>query len=114
MEREKQVRKLSLILSLLFLFGCAAVPDKPDMASTTAIQVNGSQCGPTSTLKRGIDKLGERLVASALMRITSNDTVIVAFFSGRDGDWTVIIDGRNGISCMVMWGKHWRMVGGST
>ena len=105
--------KLSLIVSLLFLFGCVAVaePEKPEVVNTSIIRVSGSQCGPTPSARMELDKLGEKLVASALMKVTPTDTLIVTFFSSPEtGEWSVMIDGKNGTSCMVMWGGNWRTV----
>jgi len=109
--------KLSLIVSLFLLFGCAAVPvvqaepEKPEISSTSIIRVSGSQCGPTAASRIELKALGETVVASALMKVTPVDTVIVTFFTSPDGDWTIMIDSKNGISCMVMWGKYWQMAG---
>jgi hypothetical protein len=43
------------------------------------------------------------------MQVTPTETVIVSFYSEQSGDkdWTVMIDSRNGISCMILWGKYW-------
>jgi len=103
--------RLSLVLSLLFLVGCTGVPAKSIATNTSVIRVNNTQCGPTPATRRELEELGETVVASALMQVTASETVIVTFFSGRDGDWTVMVDSRNGISCMVMWGQYWRMAG---
>ena len=111
MEEERKVIKLSLVLSLLFLFGCTADITKPEVTNTSVIRINSNQCGPTSILKREISRLGESLTASALMKVAPTETVIVNFFSSQDGGWSVIIDGINGISCMVLWGEYWMVVG---
>ena len=111
MEEERKVIKLSLVLSLLFLFGCAADITKPEVTGTSVIRINSNQCGPTPILKEEISRLGESLNASALMKIAPSETVIVSFFSSQDGEWTVIIDGVNGISCMILWGKYWTASG---
>jgi len=108
------VIKLSLILSLLFLFGCAAGITKPEVTDTSIIRVSSTQCGQTSVLKKEISRLGESLVASALMKVAPAETVIVNFFSSQGGEWTVMIDGMNGISCMVLWGQYWTAAAGST
>ena len=97
------------LIFLLFLFGCSDLI-KPEIV-TSSIQVGGSQCGPTSYARKELSKLGEKLVASALMEVTPTETVIVTFFSSPSGDWTVMIDGRTGISCMILWGKHWTRAG---
>jgi len=110
-EKERKVTRLSLVLSLLFLFGCAADITKPEVMDTSVIRINSNQCGPTPVLKREMSRLGESLTASALMRVAPTETVIVSFFSSRSGEWTVIIDGMNGISCMVLWGKYWMAAG---
>jgi hypothetical protein len=101
--------RLSLVLSLLFLVGCSGVPEKSIATNTSTIRVDSTQCGPTAITRLELEELGETVVASALMRVTASETVVVTFFSGRDGDWTVMVDSRNGISCMVMWGKYWSM-----
>ena len=111
MEEERKVTRLSLVLSLLFLFGCAADITKPEVTNTSVIRINSNQCGPTPVLKEEISRLGESLTASALMRVAPSETVIVSFFSSRSGEWTVMIDGMNGISCMVLWGKYWMAAG---
>jgi hypothetical protein len=103
--------KFSLVLSLLFLFGCSTISEKPEVTDTSSIRVSSSQCGPTLTSRVELEKLGESIVASALMRVTPIDTVIVTFFTSPDGDWTIMIDSMNGVSCMVMWGKYWQMAG---
>ena len=105
--------RLSLVLSFFLLFGCTgtSVPEKSIAANTSTIRVNNTQCGPTPDSRRELEELGETVVASALMQVTASETVIVTFFSGRNGDWTVMVDSRNGISCMVMWGQHWSMAG---
>jgi hypothetical protein len=95
----------------LFLFGCAADITKPEVMDTSVIRVSSNQCGPTPILKKEISRLGESLTASALMRVAPTETVIVSFFSNQDGEWTVMIDGMNGISCMVLWGKYWMAAG---
>ena len=111
MEEERKVTRLSLVLSLLFLFGCAADITKPEVTNTSVIRINSNQCGPTPVLKREISRLGESLTASALMKVAPTETVIVSFFSNQDGEWTVMIDGMNGISCMVLWGEYWMAAG---
>ena len=111
MEEERKVTRLSLVLSLLFLFGCAADITKPEVTDTSVIRINSNQCGPTSVLKKEISRFGESLTASALMKVAPSETVIVNFFSSQDGGWSVIIDGINGISCMVLWGEYWTAAG---
>jgi hypothetical protein len=110
-EKERQVTRLSLVLSLLFLFGCVTDIAKPEVTNTSVIRASNAKCGPTSILKKEISRLGESLNASALMKIAPSETVIVSFFSSQDGEWTVIIDGVNGISCMILWGKYWTASG---
>jgi len=106
--------RLSLVLSLLFLVGCSGIPEKSIAANTSTIRVDSTQCGPTLATKLELEKLGETVVASALMRVSEEETVIVTFFSGRDGNWSVMVDSPSGISCMVMWGKYWSMAGEPT
>jgi hypothetical protein len=102
--------KCTFVFCLLFLFGCSSLV-KPGVVDTSSIRVPASQCGPTATSKIELEQLGEKLRASALMQITPQEIVIVTFFSNSSGDWTVMIDGRNGISCMVLWGQHWIRAG---
>ena len=111
MEEKRKVTRLSLVLSLLFLFGCTTDITKPEVMDTSVIRVSSNQCGPTPILKEEISRLGESLTASALMRVAPAETVIVNFFSSQDGGWSVIIDGINGISCMVLWGEYWTAAG---
>ena len=104
--------RLAPILSLFLLFGCSGVPLKSvALNNTSTIRVNNSQCSSTADSRIALEKLGETVAASALMQMTESEAVIVTFFSGKNGDWTVMIDGKNGISCMVMWGKYWSLVG---
>jgi len=106
----RYVTRLSIIFSLLILFGCTADIPKPEITDMSFIPMN--QCGPTSVVKREIRLLGETLLASALMQITQNKTVIVNFFrSHSSSKWTVIIDAPNDVSCMMLWGEHWTMAG---
>jgi len=100
------------VIPLLFLFGCSTI-DKSGVVDTSAIRVPSSQCGSTPSAKVELDRLGEKLRASALMQVTPTETVIVSFYSEQSGDrdWTVMIDGRNGRSCMILWGKHWLAAG---
>jgi hypothetical protein len=104
--------KLVIIFYLLFLAACSSL-EKPEVINTSAIRVSSAQCGPTPTAKTELERLGERLRASALMQVTSTETVIVSFYSDTSGDkdWTVMIDSRNGISCMILWGKYWLAAG---
>jgi len=102
--------KFSLIFCLVFLFGCSALV-KPKIVDTSSIRVPSSQCGPTAAARIELKQLGEKLIASALMEVTPTETVIVTFFSSSSGDWTVMIDGRTGISCMILWGKYWLRAG---
>jgi hypothetical protein len=102
--------KFSLIFCLVFLFGCSSLV-KPEVVDTSSIRVPPSRCGSTATARIELKQLGEKLRASALMKITPQEIVIVTFFSNSAGDWTVMIDGRNGISCMVLWGHHWLRAG---
>jgi hypothetical protein len=96
-----------IIFCSLFLFGCSSL-EKPPVVNTSAIRVGAGQCGPTLAAKIELERLGEKLRASALMQVTPTDTVIVSFYSSRQsGDWTVTIDSRSGISCLILWGKHW-------
>jgi hypothetical protein len=104
--------KLSIIISLWLLLGCAANAtelEKSDVTDTTAIRISNTQCIPTLMVKLELAEMGEKLVASALMKVTPDDVVIVTFFSNDSGEWSVMLDGKNGISCMVMWGDNWRM-----
>jgi len=103
--------RLPLVLSLLFLVGCSGVPEKSIATNTSTIRVDSTQCGPTAITRLELEELGEKVVASALMRVTESETVIVTFFNGRDGNWSIMVDSRNGISCMVMWGEYWFMLG---
>ena len=100
-----------IIFCLLFLAACSTL--KPEVINTSAIRVNAAQCGPTPSAKIELERLGERLRASALMQVTPTETVIVSFYSEQSGDrdWTVLIDSRNGRSCMILWGKHWLTAG---
>jgi hypothetical protein len=101
-----------IIFCSLFLFGCSTI-DKSGTVDTSSIRVGSTQCGPTPSAKVELERLGERLRASALMQVTPTETVIVSFYSEQSGDrdWTVLIDSRNGISCMILWGKHWLNAG---
>ena len=101
-----------IIFCLLFLAACSTL-EKSEVINTSAIRVSAAQCGPTPSAKVELERLGERLRASALMQITPVETVIVSFYSSRSGDkdWTVMIDGKNGRSCMILWGKHWLTAG---
>ena len=100
------------VIPLLFMFGCSTI-DKSKAVDTSSISVGSVQCGPTPSAKVQLERLGEKLQASALMQITPLETVIVSFYSSRSGDkdWTVMIDGKNGRSCMILWGKHWSVAG---
>ena len=101
-----------IIFCLLFLAACSTL-EKSEVINTSAIRVSAAQCGPTPSAKVELERLGEKLQASALMQITPLETVIVSFYSSRlgDKDWTVMIDGKNGRSCMILWGKHWLNAG---
>ena len=101
-----------IVFCILVLSGCSTI-EKSGAVDTSAIRVPSSQCGSTPSAKVQLERLGERLRASALMQITPIETVIVSFYSSRSGDkdWTVMIDGKNGRSCMILWGKHWLNAG---
>jgi hypothetical protein len=101
-----------IIFSLLLLSACSTI-DKSKAVDTSSISVGSVQCGSTPSAKIELERLGERLQASALMQITPIETVIVSFYARRSGDkdWTVMIDGKNGRSCMILWGKHWLVAG---
>ncbi len=103
--------KLSFVLSLLFLVGCSAVPEKPEVVDASVIRVSDSQCAPTISAQMQLERLGEKLLASALMKVSLTDTVIVTVFKSQTGDWTIMINSQNGLSCMVMWGEYWQMAG---
>jgi hypothetical protein len=98
------------LVFLLFLFGCSTLV-KPEVVDTSTIRVSSDQCGLTKIIREGLRRYGERIVSSATMRVTPADTVIVTLFRSPNGDWTIMLDSRNGISCMVLWGKHWQGVG---
>ena len=100
------------VIPLLFLFGCSTI-DKSATVDTSSISVGSVQCGSTPSAKVELERLGERLQASALMQITPIETVIASFYASRSGDkdWTVTIDGKNGRSCMILWDKHWLNAG---
>ena len=102
-----------IVFSLLFLSACSTIVDKSKAVDTSSISVGSVQCGSTPSAKIELDRLGERLQASALMQITPIETVIVSFYASRSGDkdWTVMIDGKNGRSCMILWGQHWLTAG---
>ena len=101
-----------IIFCVLVLSACSTL-DKSEAINTSAIRVNSAQCGPTPSAKVELERLGEKLRASALMQVTPTETVIVSFYSDTSGDkdWTVMIDGRNGRSCMILWGQHWLNAG---
>ena len=101
-----------IVFSLLFLSACSTI-EKSAVVDTSSIRVGSTQCGPTYSAKIELDRLGEKLRASALMQVTPTETVVVAFYSSRSGDrdWTVIINNKNGRSCMILWGKHWLTAG---
>ena len=104
--------KSLVVFCILVLSGCSTI-DKSGTVDTSSISVGSVQCGPTPSAKVQLERLGEKLQASALMQITPLETVIVSFYSSRSGDkdWTVMIDGKNGRSCMILWGKHWSVAG---
>jgi hypothetical protein len=100
-----------IIFCVLVLSACSTL-EKPEVVNTSAIRVSSAQCGPTPSAKIELERLGERLRASALMQVTPIETVIVSFYSSRQsGDWTVMIDSINGISCMILWGQRWLTAG---
>ena len=101
-----------VIFCVLVLSACSTL-DTSETVDTSSIRVGSTQCGPTYSAKIELERLGEKLQASALMQITPLETVIVSFYSSRSGDkdWTVMIDGKNGRSCMILWGQHWRNAG---
>jgi hypothetical protein len=101
-----------IIFCMLILSGCSTI-DKSRAVDTSSISVGSVQCGPTYSAKIELDRLGEKLRASALMKVTPTETVVVSFYSSWSGDrdWTVMIDGKNGRSCMILWGKHWLTAG---
>ena len=100
------------IFCVLVLSACSTI-EKSEVINTSAIRVSSAQCGPTPSAKIELERLGEKLRASALMQITPTETVIVSFYSDQSGDrdWTVLIDSRSGRSCMILWGKHWMTAG---
>lgn len=98
-----------ILVFLLFLFGCSTL--KPEVVNTATIKVSSDQCGLTTIIREGLRRHGERIVSTATMRVTPADTVIVTMFRSSNGDWTIMLDSRNGISCMVLWGKHWQGMG---
>ena len=102
-----------LIIFCLLVLSACSTSEKPEVINTAAIRVSPAQCGPTSISKVELKQLGEKLRASALMQVTPTETVIVSFYSDTSGDkdWTVMIDSRNGISCMILWGKYWLVAG---
>ena len=104
--------RLLVIFCLLVLSACSTL-DKSEIINTSAIRVSAAQCGPTPSAKIELERLGEKLRASALMQVTPTETVIVSFYSDQSGDrdWTVLIDSRSGRSCMILWGKHWLTAG---
>jgi len=102
--------RLAIVLSLLLLFGTSAVAEKSEEGNASSIRMDPSQCSPTLVSRVGLEQLGEKVVASALMKVTSTDAVIVTVFNSQSGDWTIMIDGENGISCMIMWGSNWLTV----
>ena len=101
-----------VIFCVLVLSACSTL-EKSEVINTSAIRVSPAQCGPTPSAKVELERLGEKLRASALMQVTPTETVIVSFYSEQSGDrdWTVLIDSRSGRSCMVLWGKHWLTAG---
>ena len=101
-----------IVFCILVLSGCSTI-EKSETVDTSSIRVGSTQCGPTPSAKVQLERLGESLRASALMQITPVETVIVSFYSSRSGDkdWTVMIDGKNGRSCMILWGKYWLTAG---
>ena len=103
--------RLSLVFSLFFLLGCSTEMVKPEVTNTSVIRVTDSQCAPTVSAQMQLEQLGEKLLASALMKVSPTDTVIVTVFRGQTGDWTIMINSPNGLSCMVMWGEYWQMAG---
>jgi hypothetical protein len=104
--------RLLVIFCVLVLSACSTL-EKPKVINTSAIRVSSAQCGPTPSAKVELERLGERLRASALMQVSPTETVIVSFYSDQSGDrdWTVLIDNKSGISCMILWGKHWLNAG---
>ena len=101
-----------IIFCILFLSACSTL-EKPKVVDTSTFPVGVFKCGPTFSGKIELERLGERLRASALMQITPVETVIVSFWSSREGDrdWTVLLEGGNGRSCIVLWGTRWLMAG---
>jgi len=105
--------KLFIVLGLLFLLGYSSVEaqaEKSEVVNPSAILISNTQCGPTLMTRVELEGMGERLVASAIMKVASDDAVIIAIFSNDSGEWSIMIDGENGISCMIMWGSRWSMV----
>jgi hypothetical protein len=104
--------KSLIIFCTLFLAACSTL-EKPKVVDTSALPAGIFKCGPTFSGKIELERLGEKLRASALMQITPIETVIVSFWSSRSGDrdWTVLIEGKNGRSCMVLYGTRWLTVG---
>jgi len=101
------VKLFFVLVWFLFIFVTPSIAEKPRVSDGSSIRVGHSQCGSTLTSREALKKLNEKAVASALMDITSGDTVIVTIFNNQSGDWTIMVDGKNGISCMVMWGRNW-------
>jgi hypothetical protein len=101
--------KFLIIFCLLFLSACSTL--KSEAVNTASIKVSSDQCGLTKIIRKGLRQYGERIVSTATMRVTPADIIIVTLFRSPNGDWTIMLDSRNGISCMVLWGKHWQRTG---
>ena len=111
-KRSRERMKLPLVLSLLFLFGCAT-PDATLSAKETSanpertINIKPNQCLKTDLLlPLLLKKYNEILIGSGTFDSTRGPLVMMLFTS-TGGSWTLVSAGANGIACALIWGENY-------
>jgi hypothetical protein len=65
-------------------------------------------CAPTAEMHAGLraEKYHEEPIA--LGAVSGNEATMQVFVNVQTRTWTIVIDGANGMSCIVVAGQSWR------
>ena len=107
----KLLTLLVILQTVLLLSACAgATPDVP--VKIKDIKATASQltpkCLPAMEMERSLlESFREIREATALMNIPKEppEKLLVIFYVSKGGTWTTTITGKEGVSCIVLWGN---------
>ena len=106
-ERSREWMKLPLVLSLLFLFGCATPDAIVPPPGNIIVTIKPNQCVETAALAPLLLKqYNEKLISSGVVDTNNAAQLLMMMFVSESGSWTLATASSNNVICVLLWGRN--------